>query len=183
MKDLSTLSADKVSVGETVTINAAVKGGIGSYTYGVYYKQTSQSKWTTAQDFSSNAVITFKPTTATTYDVCIKIKDEEGTLVKTYLKITVTLPELENISVISSETIKLGDSVTITSAAKGGSGSYTYGVYYKQTSQSKWTTSQDFSSNKTVSLKPAKSITYDVCVKVMDSAGTIAKKYFTVMVK
>ena len=77
LKDLSTLSADKVSVGETVTINAAVKGGIGSYTYGVYYKQTSQSKWTTAQDFSSNAVITFKPTAATTYDICIKREFDE----------------------------------------------------------------------------------------------------------
>lgn len=182
LKDLSTLSADKVVVGEEVTVNAAAKGGIGSYTYGVYYKQTSQSKWTTAQDFSTNATVTFKPTTATTYDVCIKIKDEEGTLIKTYLKITVTQPELENTSTISSETIKSGDSLTITSSAKGGSGSYTYGVYYKQTSQSKWTTAQDFSSNKIVSLKPAKSTNYDICVKVKDSQGTVAKKYFTVTV-
>ena len=182
LKDLSTLSADKVVVGEEVTVNAVAKGGIGSYTYGVYYKQTSQSKWTTAQDFSTNATVTFKPTTATTYDVCIKIKDEEGTLIKTYLKITVTQPELENTSTISSETIKSGDSLTITSSAKGGSGSYTYGVYYKQTSQSKWTTAQDFSSNKIVSLKPAKSTNYDICVKVKDSQGTVAKKYFTVTV-
>ena len=182
LKDLSTLSADKVVVGEEVTVNAAAKGGIGSYTYGVYYKQTSQSKWTTVQDFSTNATVTFKPTTATTYDVCIKIKDEEGTLIKTYLKITVTQPELENTSTISSETIKSGDSLTITSSAKGGSGSYTYGVYYKQTSQSKWTTAQDFSSNKIVSLKPAKSTNYDICVKVKDSQGTVAKKYFTVTV-
>ena len=182
LKDLSTLSADKVVVGEEVTVNAAAKGGIGSYTYGVYYKQTSQSKWTTAQDFSTNSVVTLKPSTATTYDICVKIKDEEGTLIKTYFKITVTQPELENTSTISSENIKLGDSVTITSSAKYGSGSYTYGVYYKQTSQSKWTTAQDFSSNKVVSLKPAKTTTYDVCVKVKDSQGTVAKTYFIVTV-
>ena len=182
LKDLSTLSADKVVVGEEVTVHAAAKGGIGSYTYGVYYKQTSQSKWTTAQDFSTNSVVTLKPSTATTYDICVKIKDEEGTLIKTYFKITVTQPELENTSTISSENIKLGDSVTITSSAKYGSGSYTYGVYYKQTSQSKWTTAQDFSSNKVVSLKPAKTTTYDVCVKVKDSQGTVAKTYFIVTV-
>ena len=182
LKDMSTLSAEKVNVGEEVTVNAAAKGGIGSYTYGFYYKKSSVSGWTTKQGFSTNSTVAIQLTEAVKYDICVKIKDEEGTLVKTYFTVTAVLPELENTSTISTETIKSGDSITITSSATGGAGSYIYGVYYKKTSVSGWTTKQNFSATSVLSLKLTDKTTYDICVKVKDGQGTIAKKYFTVTV-
>ncbi len=89
---------------------------------------------------------------------------------------------LENNSTLSSTNITLGSSVTANAKATGGTGTYTYAVYYKQTSQTSWTTAQNFGTNATVTFKPAKAVTYDVCVKVKDSSGTIEKKYFTVTV-
>ena len=65
----------------------------------------------------------------------------------------------------------------------GGSGGYTYAVFYKQKAQTNWTTKQNFTENSTVTIKPANATTYDVCVKVKDSDGTVAKQYFTVEVK
>ena len=89
---------------------------------------------------------------------------------------------LANTSTISATKITLGKSVTLTGKATGGTAPYTYSVLYKQKSQSKWTTKQDFAENNTVSVKPAKAVDYDICIKVKDKTGTVEKKYFTVKV-
>ena len=178
----STLSATSISLGNKVTVNAKATGGTGSYTYAVYYKQTAQTSWTTAQNFNTNATVTFKPAKATTYDVCVKVKDSAGTVEKQYFTVTVKNNALVNNSELSATDITLGTKITATGKATGGSGTYQYQVVYKQTSQTKWTTAQSFSTNSTVTFKPAKATTYDVCVKVKDSAGTIVKKFFTVTV-
>ena len=89
---------------------------------------------------------------------------------------------LANTSTISAETITLGKSVTLTGKATGGTAPYTYAMLYKQTSQTSWTTKQNFDTNSTVSVKPAKAVDYDICIKVKDKTGTVEKKYFTVKV-
>ena len=178
----STISATNITLGNKVAVNAKATGGTGTYTYAVYYKQTAQTSWTTAQSFNTNATVTFKPAKATTYDVCVKVKDSAGTIEKKYFKVTVTSNALVNNSELSATDITLGTKITATGKATGGSGTYQYQVVYKQTSQTKWTTAQSFSTNSTVTFKPAKATTYDVCVKVKDSAGTIVKKFFTVTV-
>ena len=178
----STLSATNISLGNTVTATGKATGGTGTYTYAVYYKQTAQTSWTTAQNFGTNSTVTFKPAKATTYDVCVKVKDGAGTIEKKYFKVTVTSNALVNNSALSATSITLGDKITATGKATGGNGTYQYQVVYKQTAQTKWTTAQNFSTNSTVTFKPAKATTYDVCIKVKDSSGTIVKKFFTVTV-
>ena len=100
---------------------------------------------------------------------------------KAYLNITVT-PALSNTSKLSSANIKLGSTVTVTCSATGGKSGYTYAVYYKKQSDTKWVTKQDYNSNTSVSIKPAAKTKYNVCVKVKDSMGTIVKKNFLVTV-
>lgn len=77
---------------------------------------------------------------------------------------------LANRSTLSAEEIVLGGKITA------------YAVYYKQKVQSKWTVKQEFNENAVVSAKPAHATDYDVCVKIKDIDGTVAKKYFTVNV-
>ena len=178
----STLSAETIKLGETIIANAKATGGTGEYLYQVVYKQTTQSKWTTAQSYKANATVTFKPANAVTYDVCVKVKDSNNTEVKKFFTVKVTSDELKNVSTISAQTINLGSTVTVNAKATGSTGFYTYAVYYKQKAQTKWTTKQDFKANNTIAVKPAKATTYDICVKVKDDKGTIVKKYFTVNV-
>ena len=178
----SVLSAETIKLGETVTANARATGGTGEYLYQVVYKQTTQSKWTTAQSYKANATVTFKPANAVTYDVCVKVKDSNNTEVKKFFTVKVTSDELKNVSTISAQTINLGSTATVNAKATGSTGFYTYAVYYKQKAQTKWTTKQDFKANNTIAVKPAKATTYDICVKVKDDKGTIVKKYFTVNV-
>ncbi len=73
-----------------MTVNCSATGGKGDYTYAVLYKQKSQSKWTTKQDFNDNADVSIKPAQATDYDICVKVKDKDGTIVKKYFTVTVT---------------------------------------------------------------------------------------------
>ena len=178
----STLSATSISLGGTVTVKCAATGGTTPYQYQVVYKQTSQTKWTTAQSYGTNATVTVKPGAATTYDICAKVKDNNGTEVKKFFTLTVKANPLTNNSKLSATSITLGNTVTATAAATGGTGSYTYAFYYKQKAQSTWTEAKAFSSTKSVSIKPAKATAYNVCIKVKDSSGTIEKKYIDLTV-
>ena len=179
----SSLSATSITLGTSITAKCSATGGTGSYKYAVYYKQKSQSKWTAAQSYSSTANVTFKPGSATTYEVCVKVKDSSNTEIKKYFDVTVTPDKaLSNTSTVSATSIKLGNSVTVKCSATGGKTPYKYAVYYKQKSQSKWTTKQDFGTNATVYVKPAKATTYEICVKVKDGSGKEEKKYFTLKV-
>lgn len=178
----ASLSADSIILGKSVTVTASASGGSGSYTYAVYYKKATSSTWSTAQGYSSKQTASISPAAATDYDICVKVKDSKGTIAKKYFTISVNTASLVNKSTISSSEISLGSSVTVTAVATGGSGTYTYGVYYKKASSSTWSTAQSYSANKKVTIKPAAGVTYDVCVKVKDSKGTIAKKYFTLVV-
>ena len=166
----STLSAKEIVFGQTVTVNA--KSSENNCTYAVYYKKKAESKWTTKQDFGTNDTVTIKPAYATDYDICVKVKDGSGKIVKKYFELKVN-PKLANTSTISAENITLGQQITVNGLVQGGMGEYQYQVVYKQTAQPKWTTAQAFSENATVIFKPAKVTSYDICVKVKDSNGTI----------
>ncbi len=86
----ASLSAESVKLGDTVKIHTSANGGSGNYNYAVYYKQKAQSNWTTKQYFSDNADVSIKPAKATDYDICIKAKDANGTVVKKYFTVNVT---------------------------------------------------------------------------------------------
>ena len=178
----STLSSDAINLGSTVTVNAAANGGTGTYTYGVYYKKATSTKWTTAQSYNTNTTVKIKPAAATAYDICVKVKDANGTIEKKYFTLTVSSAALTNKSTLSATTAQKGSSITVTAKAAGGTGSYTYGVYYKKATSEKWTTAQSYSANSTVKITPAAAVKYDICVKVKDSSGKIVKKYFTLTV-
>ena len=178
----STISATSIVKGNTVKLTGAATGGTGGYTYSFLYKKKTDTKWTTKQGFAENNVVDIKPASAVEYDVCVKVKDSKGTVVKKFFELTVT-QALASSSTISATSITKGQTVTVDCSAMGGSGGYTYAVFYKQKAQTNWTTKQNFTENSTVTIKPANATTYDVCVKVKDSDGTIAKQYFVVEVK
>ena len=174
----SVLSAENITLGQEISANCLADGGKAPYQYQVVYKQTSQTKWTAVQNFSANSSVTFKPAKPAVYDVCVKVKDDNGTIIKKFFTVTV-IEALANTSAISSENIVLGQEITVNCSATGG---YTYAVYYKQKAQTKWTAKQDFKENAVVSVKPAQATDYDICIKVKDKDGTISKQYFTVTV-
>jgi len=184
LSNSSTISADTIKYGSTFTVNAKASGGTGGYTYAVLYKKKSDIKWTVKQNYSSNDVISVKPAKATDYDICVKVKDSKGTIKKKFFEVKVN-DKLKNTSTISATTIKKGETVTLKGSATGGIsyyGSYDYAVLYKKKSETKWTVRQGYSYKNEIIVRPYTNTDYDICIKVKDSEGNIAKKYFTVKV-
>ena len=179
LENTSIVAPETIKLGESVTVNASAKGGNAGYKYTVLYRTKPDGKWITVQKYDTNDVIKFTPQTAGKIEVCVKVKDADGTEVKKYADVTVT-QALDNTSTLSSLSVDLGSSITINASATGGTPAYTYAVYYKKTTDSKWATLQKFSDNDKIIFKPSKPVSYDVCVKVQDSEGNIVKKYFAV---
>ena len=181
LKNTSTVVSENIGFGDTVTVKAKSTGGLGGCTYAVYYKKASAEKWSTLQKYSDNTTVTFKPASATTYDVMVKVKDSRDVIVKKNFTVSVTKPE--NTSTIAATEIKIGNTINISCSATGSSGFYQYAVLYKKASSEKWTTSQNYSPNNSIAIKPTSRTTYNICVKVKDNFGNISKKYFEVTVK
>lgn len=178
----STIVSDEVILGSSLTVNAAAKGGTGNYTYAVLYKKKTDTTWVTKQNFTSNATVTVKPSNATEYDLCVKVKDDSGTIVKKYFTFHV-IDSIKNTSTVNVDSISLGGTVTMKGSATGGTAPYTYAFYYKKSSASSWVEKQKYSTNNTVSIKPTQAVDYDICIKAMDADGVVDKKYFKVTVK
>ena len=179
LMNTSTLSSNEITLGQTVTVNA--KASEDNCTYAVLYKKKADTKWTVKQNYSTNDTIVVKPAKATDYDVCVKVKDSTGKIVKKFFEVKVNA-KLKNTSTISATTIKKGDAVTLNGSATGGMGDYTYAVLYKKKAETKWTTRQGYKDNSEILVRPYTNTDYDICIKVKDNDGTIAKKYFTVTV-
>lgn len=183
LTNTSKVSAESIKLGNSFTATGSATGGKSPYQYAFYYKQTSQSKWTIKQDFNSNTSVSIKPSNATTYDVCIKVKDSAGTIEKKYFTVKVTNDKLNIDASISHVSASLGKTVTVDCSATGGTTPYQYAFYYKNSTVSSWTTVQNFSSKSSASFKPSAKGNYDVCAKVKDGSGTIAKVYFELTIK
>ena len=193
LKNKSRAASDSIKLGEKITIYGGAAGGIGYYDsaykcydiylYEIWYKQESATKWTKKQSYSTNHVISFKPKAVTTYDISVKVKDHRGVVVKKRFKVKVNDNSLQNTSTVEAENISLGEYIRINCSAQKGSGDYTYAVWYKKSSATSWTTKQNYSTNRFVSIKPSSRTTYNVSVKVKDSNGNISKKTFNIKVQ
>lgn len=179
LKNSSTVSATSVNLGTAVTIKAVSSGGTTPHTYAYYYKKAADSSYSLLKGFSTTKTASFNPTAAGKYNIRVVVKDASGQKVRKDFTITVKAP-LTNTSVISASSVKKGNSVKVTAKATGGTGKYTYGVYYKKATSEKWTTAQSYGTNTTVTIKPAAAVKYNICVKVKDSSGKIVKKYFEI---
>lgn len=183
LSNTSKLSATSVALGSSITVNCAATGGTTPYQYGVYYKKSTSTSYTTAQAYSTNAKVTIKPAAATVYDIRVKVKDKAGTIKTSDFKLTVTnkvATVLKNSSTVSATSVATGSAVTITGKASGGTSPYYYAAYYKLSTASAFTKLRDYSKTATMTFKPTKAGTYTLRVKVKDAKNDVVNKDITV---
>ena len=184
----STVNIDIASSSElTATLQCSVEngkikliggatGGTPPYQYQFYYKKPSDTSWVTLKIYSTTSSLTFTPSTVcTSYDVCLKVKDATNTVAKVTKRVNYVVPPVESKLTLSATSITLGQTVTATATASGGTSPYKYAFYYKNADQSSWTTAQDYSTNNSVVIKPKHTGTYSVVVKIKDKNGAIKK--------
>ncbi len=85
----STLSADTIRTGETVTIHGAASKLLRNTTYAVYTQKSGESKWTALQHYSSNPTVEWTPARPGEYIICVKVKSSTGLISKKYLTLQV----------------------------------------------------------------------------------------------
>ncbi len=178
----SKLSSETIPLGGSVTVKASEADDSEGYTYAVYYKKQSETGWKTAQAFSENSEVAVKPAKATTYDVCVKAKNEAGKLVRREVFSFNVIDDFELSAEITSEQISLGNKVVVTSASSGGVGEHKYAFFYRRSDDTKWTCVQSYDSNFIKEITPKRAGDFELCVKAKDESGRISKTYkqFTV---
>ncbi len=83
-------SSTTVKLGNPVKLTCSATGRTAPYQFAVYFKKSVSSQWTTAQSYKSNRVVTITPKAATTYNILVKAKDSQGTVLRKTYTIRVT---------------------------------------------------------------------------------------------
>ena len=177
----SKISATSITKGQSVTLYGAASGGAGGYQYAYYYKLSKYSSWKTIKDYSSTQAVTYKPTAASDYDFMIKVKDANNKAVKNTYTVKVA-STLTCKATVSAESIPVNSSVLIKGLASGGSGGYKYAYYYKEASDTSYTTIKTYSTTTSYNLTFRYAGKYRILVKAKDSNGAIASKTFNISV-
>ncbi len=177
LTNTSTVESETVTLGSEVVINAAAEYGKEPYTFEYFYKRSTNTKWNALKKN------TFKPTAVADYDVKTVVTDAEGNKVEKIMSVNVVEAEkqLENNSWLVSDKVQIGDDITVTGAADGGDGEYTYAFYYKRSTNSKWyRVGEEFGSTKRINIVPKAAADYDIKVVVKDGDGHTETKLMTV---
>ena len=162
----------------TITLSADATGGSGS----LQYKFTSTEKTTGEEkvisDYSSENSVEWTPLTDGTYEVKVSVKDSNGNVKEESFDFEVkeVFKELQIKSItLDKSQGNLGEAVTISTEAEGGSGTLNYKFYYKK--DGVYTLIQAYSTSNTVKWTPDESGDYIVYVDVRDGSGTTRTAY------
>ena len=167
-----------VALGNAVVVKGAASGGTAPYTFTYQYKRSTASDWTT---FGSGTQASFKPSAAGTFNIRAYVKDSTGKTVCKSLSVKINADQnsLVNKSYLSNtDDLIVGDRVTVTSVATGGSGVYSYKVEYKRQSASAWNT---LSTSATSYFKPSSAGVFMIRVTAADTEGRSAAKEYTIV--
>lgn len=178
---INSLNLDKteVSVGEKISISAEAKGGIGNLTYKFYYEK--DSKYTLIQNHSSESSVTWAPEEEGEYYVYVDVMDSAGVVKQMFKKVIVNkrAVKISDISV-DKTTIKVGESVNITTTATGSSNiKYRVAIHDFENT---WTTLHDFKDSNVTTWKPEVVDKYVIWVDVIDEDGDYDSKSIEVTV-
>ena len=179
LRNISSLNKTAVTAGESVTVRAGAKGGVGSYKFSVYTRKQGASGWNTLAVNSRASSISFCPAEYGRYEVFVSAQDEKGRTANRGLEPTVNKP-LANEASVSSSRVYTGSVMALQGKASGGQGKYEFAYYFKKSSAAGYVTLKDYCSDTSAAFRPRTEGSYDLLVKVRDAKGTVVKRTFTV---
>ena len=175
---ISSLEADKVSPQKTRTaikFDTEASGGTGSLSY--QYEINGE----VVKAYDSQSDYTWTPSTAGTYTVKVTVKDANNKTATKQISYVIEKSDtpidpltISNLNTSVASPQILGNTISVSAAANGGSGSLQYKFIVNDGSVT--TTLSDYSSNSTTTWTPSKVGTYTLTVYVKDSNGSLATK-------
>ncbi len=182
LKNNSTIAIKNIVLGEDIIMTGAATGGSGEYQYAMVSKHSTESRYVVLKNYDSSETACWKPSKTGKYSVIIKVKDSYGNVVQKFFTVTVVDEALKNNSNITATNILLGEGITMTGAATGGSGEYQYAMVVKHSTESQYTILRNYEPAETIYWEPSETGKYSVIIKVKDSYGNIVQKFFTLQV-
>ena len=158
-------------LGDSITWTASATGGTGTLQYCFYVFKNG--KVDVRGSFGTARTFTYAPAAAGTYTVRVYVKDSSGTTVSldNAGAVTVSNTPLSLTGVTPSRTtVTVGESITWTAAASGGTGTIQYCFYVFK--DGKISVRGAYSTAKTYTYTPTAAGTYTVRVYAKDGTGT-----------
>lgn len=177
------ISMTSVYVGAKVTVTAQGHGGTAPYYYKMQYK-VGNGSWNVFNNYSASNTASFTMSTAGEYTVRITVKDKNGKESNpgdTSFTAKIKYSALQNNSAITSNSVNLGNSITIKASASGGTAPYQY-LYQYQLYDGSLKTAKNWSNSSNYQMKLPSAGYYTIKCTVKDSNGTTCAKSFDVTV-
>ena len=172
-------NASTLPAGSTVTLTATASGGGGSYTYSYLMYNRDTGGWYRFSDFKTSNTLSWVASSAGNRDFYVEVKDSTGKVVRSSainVNITGTVKsELKITGVTSAAITTVGNKVTITAAASGGSGGYTYSFLLCNIDTNGWYRFSDFNSVNTLTWTATSAGNKAFYVEVKDSTGKVVR--------
>ena len=90
LRNKTTISSGDVKAGEKVVLKGAASGGSKEYQYAFYYKKSGKKDWIEMKPAFTTKSASFRPGTATVYDVKSIVIDSEGRTAENQFTVNVT---------------------------------------------------------------------------------------------
>ena len=172
-------STKQISVGEKVKLTASATGGSGKYSY--KFTLYKDGKWKDLQAYGNSTTYTWTAPETGKYSLYVAVNDSEGNHTNAYVPIEVKKEQLIVSLKASAKSVLLGEKVSLTAIAKGGSEKYSYKfVLYDN---DKWKDLQTYGDSNTYTWTASKAGKYSLYVAVKDSEGNHTNAYVPIEVK
>ena len=176
INNISVIDRTTLNVGESINITGKVSGGCGNIQYALLNGNS------VLKNYSSNNKLSYKFTKSGNYKIVVKAKDSRGAVSAKTFNVTVKYVPPQNMSEISTTTVRYGDEVRFYLKSQGGNAPYYYKITYRKKGQSEWTVFQDYTTAAPKTFKPSRIGDYEIVIKLKDDFGNTSRKTFNLTV-
>ncbi len=101
LENTSSVNHTTIEKGSTVVVTGAAEGGYGEYSYAYYYKKADASSWyTIGTEFTSNTEAKLTPSSITTYEFKVVVKDEKNQTAEKIFRVTVKSSKSDELPIV-----------------------------------------------------------------------------------